>query len=590
MKKLSVSVGAVLLWLPISSLLFAASDVSVTTAATSGGSFSGGNPNVFAPTADAAVANQITIQVSLNEASEVTINTASGAMGNGDLTVSDSIAKTEGDSSTLTLNAVHDLIINGTLSASAGGMPLVLSAGHSISASASIASNGGDITVNSIQPFSLGSSLDAGVGRVFLQTGSIQSADYETITASGVIVSAPAAFRLYGGVTGDLTVAGTIAAGDGTGSLSVSGALTLESAATTNVKLGGTSQGAAYGSISAGGVVAVRGTLQVDFANGFEDAISPADSFTIVSGGSVTGIFDGQPNDSRITLRDGLGSIKINYTETAVTLSDWQPVITDLAWDPGSDDDGTEVFSNTNTRAGRHYFHIYAQETDIGAWRSRLTPSIGEADLYMSRGSFPTTVSHQYRSNRDGADGFVLRSDEFDAGEDWYILVNASAGAQWSLFSGRAYVQDLGALQWTDTNANSEYDISETALPSGSGAVNIKPEGMRFFQQTVPTGTPAWSLWLNGDPREIAIRKNFVPFHDSPGFYGRKQSGQMLVAPTYLGSGPGSYFLSVIGNPGDTVNLDSRIQEISDVGFNTSVNNVNVSGAPYRVYRVQFKI
>ena len=29
---------------------------------------------------------------------------------------------------------------------------------------------------------------------------------------------------------------------------------------------------------------------------------------------------------------------------------------------------------------------------------------------------------------------------------------------------------------------------------------------MRFFKAIVPTGTPAWSLWLNGDPRDLAVR------------------------------------------------------------------------------------
>ena len=133
------------------------------------------------------------------------------------------------------------------------------------------------------------------------------------------------------------------------------------------------------------------------------------------------------------------------------------------------------------------------------------------------------------------------------------------AGAQWSLFTGRVWVQDLGTLAWTDTNANSQYDIGEPALPSGSGAVTLGPEGIRFFRTVAPTGTPAWSLWLNGDTRDLAGCKNFVPFRTSSTYYDRKQSGQMLVVPAYLGTGAATYFVSVIGNPRDAVNLDSRI-------------------------------
>jgi hypothetical protein len=90
----------------------AASDVTVSTSTTSGGTFSGTNPRVFTPTATAAVANNGNIQTALNLASSVTINTASAAAGNGDLTVSATVAKTAGGSATLTLNAVRDLAGN----------------------------------------------------------------------------------------------------------------------------------------------------------------------------------------------------------------------------------------------------------------------------------------------------------------------------------------------------------------------------------------------------------------------------------------------------------------------------------------------
>ena len=154
--------------------LHAASDVTVSTAATSGGSFSGGNPNVFTPTASAAVANQTTIQTSLNAASAVTLNTASAATGSGDILVAVAVAKTAGASATLTLNAVRDLAINFGLSATVGTMPINLAAGRAISSSAAISSNGGNITINTVQPFTLGNSLNAGTGQILLQTGGLE--------------------------------------------------------------------------------------------------------------------------------------------------------------------------------------------------------------------------------------------------------------------------------------------------------------------------------------------------------------------------------------------------------------------------------
>jgi hypothetical protein len=49
-------------------------------------------------------------------------------------------------------------------------------------------------------------------------------------------------------------------------------------------------------------------------------------------------------------------------------------------------------------------------------------------------------------------------------------------------------------------------------------------------------------------------------------------------------------FLSVVGNPGDATNSDSRIQEAIDFGFNTVVSNVAVPAGPCRLNRVQVPV
>jgi hypothetical protein len=287
-----------------------------------------------------------------------------------------------------------------------------------------------------------------------------------------------------------------------------------------------------------------------------------------------------------VILPDELGTMKVTYTDTAVTLSDWQPVIIDLVWDPGTADDGTELFTTTRLRGKRSYFRVIAQNTDIGAWRSRVTPTTGEVDLYLSRGALPNVNSSQFRSKRTGADGLVLNNTQFAAGQEWFLMVFADLGHSWTVFSGRAFVQDLGTLQWTDTNSSGTYDIGEPVIPSGPPAVAIKPEGMRFFKSTVPVGVPAWSLWLGGSNKDIAVRKALVPFHESS-LFDRKQAGQMLVVPTYLDSNVSTYFISVVGDPNDEVTLDSRIQEVTDIAFDSVVSDVDVPDVPYRVYRVQ---
>ena len=217
---------------------------------------------MFTPTANSAVANNATIQTSLNAGSAVTINTASPSTGSGDTLVAVAVAKTAGASFTLTLNAVRDLAINGAISASGGPLPLVLNAGGAISSSASIASNGGNITLNTAQPFTLGSSLNAGTGQILLQTGILESANAQTVTASTVQVSAGATCRQRGTVAGSLNVVGTVSPGaHGVASLQVNSAFTLQSTATTTLNLGDTTQGTNYGRITATGAVTLAGAL-----------------------------------------------------------------------------------------------------------------------------------------------------------------------------------------------------------------------------------------------------------------------------------------------------------------------------------------
>ncbi len=573
--------------------LHAASDVTVSSAVTSGGSFAGTNPNVFTPTASPAVASTTTILTSLNGGNAVTINTASAAGGNGDLTVSNTLTKSAGASSTLTLNAVRDLSIPSVINSSSGAIPMVLNAGRNIGNTNSISSNGGNITLGATQVFTVGSNIDAGAGQISIPSGSVESTVGYTMTAASVQVSPGAALRLNSYITGNLTVGGTIspaAPSLTTGFTQVSGTVTLQGSSTTVIDLGGTSQGSTYDRIYAGGAVTVAGTLQVNLVNNFHDTIDKTHVFTIVQGSSVTGTFSGYPNGSRITLANDYGSLRVNYTANSVTLDDWKPVIVDLTWDAGTADAGTSVFSNTNTRAGRHYFRILTQATDIGAWRSRLTMISGDAALYLSKTNWPTVGSYQFSSVQTGSEGMVLRDDQFAAGEEWFLMVYANAGAQWNIFSGRAYVNDLGGLPYTDSNSNSQYDIGEAVSPQSAPAAAMPPEGIRFYKATVPAGTPAWSLWLNGSTRDLAIRTTKVPFHVSSTYYTRKQSGQMLVVPTVLGTGTNAYFISVAAPPGESIGLDSRIQTVQDIAFNSTTSNVAVAAAPYRVYRTQVPI
>jgi len=568
--------------------LCAASDVAVTAAASAGGSFSGDNPNVFTPSGATAVADLTTVQTSLNAAVGVTLNTASGAAGNGDLTISTPLAKSAGGSATLTLNAVRDLLVNKTLGSNVGAMPLVLTAGRAMASTASITSNGGNISINTVQPFALGSSLDAGSGQILLQSGSLETNAAQTVTASSVAVSAGAAWQQLGTINGNLSVAGTLsAAGPATGGLQVNGSLTLLASASTVVDLAGSGQGSDYDSITASGAVALDGALQLNFLSGFENSIVTGNTFTILSGASITGSFAGLPDGARIPIPNDQGSVKISYGATTVTLGDWQPLIHELAWDPGTADSGTAVFSNTNTRAGRHYFHIVAQATDVGAWKTRLSVAVGEADLYLRYGSVPQSTSDfDYKSERAGSDGLVLRDDQYTASQDCYIMINAAAGAQWSLFSGRAWVQDLGALS--------------ASAGANSGDLLVGPEGIAFFKTAVPANTPAWALWTrtNTSPGAaytnaavaLSVRQLKVPIGTSTDR--ASSNGQFLVVPPYLSANGDTYFVSLTAEPATRLNLASYQQPVGAMPFETAAFAVALPANTffYQTYQVNVPV
>ena len=369
----------------------AASEVTVGSGATSGGTFSAANPSVFTPTAANAVADTGTIQTKLDAGTDVTINTASAAGGSGDLVVAGSITKSAGASSTLRLNAVRDLAINNVIASNSGALPLIFTAGRNMTNTQASSSNGGNITLSPAQTFTAGAGLDAGAGQILLQTGTLESAGGLALTAATVQVASAAALRWQGSVTGALTNAGSLSAGAGinAGGISVSGNLTLQAAGTCRVEIGGTGGGSSYDSITAGGAVTVGGALAVQLIGGFEDSISPADVFTVVAGSSLSGTFTGYPDQSRFTLAGGLGSLRVNYTATSVVLNDWRPVITPLTWDPCTTQAGTQIYNHAGSTAGSYWFKVTVPAGAEHGMRVRLRMTAGEASLFAKQGSFP---------------------------------------------------------------------------------------------------------------------------------------------------------------------------------------------------------
>ena len=255
------------------------------------------------------------------------------------------------------------------------------------------------------------------------------------------------------------------------------------------------------------------------------------------------------------------------------TLSTEIGYLRQLTWDPGTAHLGTQVFTNQSPSGGDYFLRITTQNPSVGAWRTALYVDSGEADVSIRQGTFSDlAASYTFRqSARVGSDGWVLHSTEFAAAQDWFIVVRATPGAQWRLFSGDVFVTNLGALA--------------TDASSGSGPVPMGAEGMRFFRTTTTADTLAWRLWLNGGSNPLLVRQTAVPHPRNTTTYDWSAAGQMLLVPSYLVGGQ-SYFVSVIGNPGEIINLDSRQHGFTDLAFN-STTNLTFAGYGYATFRVQ---
>lgn len=133
------------------------SNVIVGTAATSGGSFSGGNPTIFTPTyVDTAFILNTQVNSALNLGTSVTITTGSATtLDCGLITIDAPISKTYGGNATLTLDSDSGIIINADITSVSNSLFMDFRAdsnadgfgSFTLATAANLFSNGGNITV-----------------------------------------------------------------------------------------------------------------------------------------------------------------------------------------------------------------------------------------------------------------------------------------------------------------------------------------------------------------------------------------------------------------------------------------------------------
>jgi hypothetical protein len=113
---------------------------------------------------------------------------------------------------------------------------------------------------------------------------------------------------------------GIVAPGLSPGVLSITGDYNQASDGDLEIEIGGTTPGSQYDRLSISGSANLNGQIHATFLSGFIP--SPADSFTILTSASRTGIF----SNAASTIPAGAGLFDVSYTPTSVVLGNFHPV------------------------------------------------------------------------------------------------------------------------------------------------------------------------------------------------------------------------------------------------------------------------
>ncbi len=163
-------------------------------------------------------------------------------------------------------------------------------------------------------------------GSLFVYNGS-QLATGNTVDLTGGTLGGS------GTIAAPLVLAdGLVSPGASPGQLLVTGDLTLLGTAQSFFEIGGTAQGTSYDFLGVGGVATLGGTLNVTMYGGFESTIQGTDTFTILTATSLIGAYSNAANGSMLLTTDGFGYFQVNYSGTAVTLSNFTAVPEPGTW------------------------------------------------------------------------------------------------------------------------------------------------------------------------------------------------------------------------------------------------------------------
>ena len=130
-----------------------------------------------------------------------------------------------------------------------------------------------------------------------------------------------------------VTAGGIVAPGNSPGALTITGDLTLLATATSRFEIGGLNAGTQYDTLNVSGTTTLNGTLELKFVNSFGASVQGTDTFTLLNAATLTGTFANVTTTGfRLATTDGLGSFAVNFSGTALTISNFVPVPEPSTW------------------------------------------------------------------------------------------------------------------------------------------------------------------------------------------------------------------------------------------------------------------
>ncbi|MDQ6624419.1 MAG: hypothetical protein M3Y86_13165, partial [Verrucomicrobiota bacterium] len=208
------------------------------------------------------------------------------------------------------LGGTSSLINQGTISADTANRSLIIGSVNTsfINQGTMKAINGGTLTFNN----------------TFTQTAGSLEVTGSAIASNNALQIQGGLLTGYGDINAAISNNAMLRPALGTGGMNVTGNVSLLSSSQLVFQLGGLTQGSQYGFLNVHGNVSLGGNLLLSFVNGFQNSVTPNDTFTVLNSSStLSGAFANVASGARLGTSGAEGSFVVTYGSGSVVLSNY---------------------------------------------------------------------------------------------------------------------------------------------------------------------------------------------------------------------------------------------------------------------------